>query len=442
MAETDADRPAAGAVTTEEADRLSEQFRPSWEEDPPTVKRDPAPRPAANVSAPVPRAPVVSVTAPKPAPPKPAPAAQTVEQGGPKPALPTGGASTAQTAPFALTNKRAPLLGVSTPNAPAGGGAPAARGRGADDLDWEVPASATPSPTQAAVAAPLVATPAASPSGDSAAAPTASATPLRSPADTQPLPVVKQPSPTLNATPPDDAEFDVQVDIEELPPESKPSGIGQKYVPKEEGAPPVVLGDDVRAAEVGARVELEAEHRRRRAPTVLKMKALEVPITAPAESTPDFAMPRRKGGGLIALLAAVTVLGGGAAAAFLVRGGSLDKPATVAPAPTTPPPPAELAPPPATDAPVPPPIPPPEQAASAAPSEAPTEPSGTPERNAGKAPAALEGSAKQAASPAKPIVRPTAKPPKPATASPGPTSKPASRPVSGAKAAIVRDSPF
>jgi hypothetical protein len=392
MAETDADRPAAGAVTTEEADRLSEQFRPSWEEDPPTVKRDPAPRPTANVSAPVPRAPVLSVTGPKPAPPKPSPA-QTLEPTGPKPAVPPGGATTAPAAPFALTNKRGPLLGVSTPNAPTGGGAPVARGQGADDLDWEVPASATPSPAQAAAVAPIVATPAASPPGVMATGPATTAAPLRGPDETQPLPAVKQPSPTLKVTPPDDDELDVQVDVEELPPESKPSGIGQKYIPKEEGAPPVVLGEDVRAAEVGARVELEAEHRRRRAPTILKMKALEAPIAAPVESTPDFAAPRRRGGGLIAFLAVVTVLGGAAAAAFLVRGGSLAQPTGVAPTAKTPPAPAEAAPPPATEAPAPPPIPTPEGAASGAPSEAPSGPAGTPEPSAGKAPSASEAPA-------------------------------------------------
>jgi len=198
MAESDADRSVAAAVTTEEADRLSEQFKPSWEDDPPTVPRDQAvpkapaaaqppaaeqPKVTAAAAAPVPRAPVVAVTANRPSPPR----------------VGVGSKTTPEETPIALrTPRQATLLGVSpspTPKAAA-----AARGQSADDLDWEI----TTSP--------------AAPAGED---------------------------------PP-------MVDVEELPPESKPSGIGQTYKPKDEGAPPVVLGRDIEAAEVGAQAELEA----------------------------------------------------------------------------------------------------------------------------------------------------------------------------------------
>jgi hypothetical protein len=261
--------------------------------------------------------------------------------------------------------------------------------------------------------------------GPAAAAAAASPAPERELGDTQPLPAVSR-------APAPDVDIDVQVDFEDLPPESKPSGIGQKYIPKEEGAPLVVLGEDVQAAEMGARVELEAEHRRRRAPTLLKMKVVDVPVATPVEDVPDFARPRRKGIGLVVFLGILTVLGGAGAAAFLVRGTSSeradDATAPLAPAPLPPEAPPKLA----LEAP----LPTPEPVVTVAPA-APSVPSAASGSNRG-----ITSTAKPTVTPTgKPVVRPTAiKKPTSAPASPSPKSGTAKPP--SAKGAIVRDSPF
>jgi hypothetical protein len=259
-----------------------------------------------------------------------------------------------------------------------------------------------------------------------AAGAAASPVPERELGDTQPLPLVR-------GAPAPEVDIDVQVDFEDLPPESKPSGIGQKYVPKEEGAPLVVLGEDVQAAEMGARVELEAEHRRRRAPTILKMKVVDVPLATPVADVPDFARPRRKGSGLVAFVAVLTVLGGAGAAAFLVRGTSSERPDAAPapgldPAPLPPEAPAK----PALEAP----LPTPEPVATmppAAPSVPPAASAATRVTTTGAKPAA--------AATGRPVVRPTAiKKPSSAPASPSP--KPGTAKPPSAKGAIVRDSPF
>jgi len=113
------------------------------------------------------------------------------------------------------------------------------------------------------------------------AAPAATTTPEVAPALPQPESSAPEPEAAL------------RIDVEELPPESKPSGIGEKYIPKEEGAPPVVLNDDVRAAELGAQAQLEAQHRARRAPTIARLKAIELPSTL-VDAEPPLA--RRKSG--------------------------------------------------------------------------------------------------------------------------------------------------
>jgi hypothetical protein len=251
MAETDADRRAAGTMTEEEADRLSEQFRPSWEEDPPTVPREqpvPAPpceprsKPASGPA--VTTAPVVNITSAAPA---------TVPES--KPAVARAAA------PLTVTPSRNPTLVGTAPPTPVV--TRAAEGAPSEDLDWEV------STSQAA-----------------------------------------------------DAEAPVQIEVEELPPESKPSGIGQKYVPKEEGAPAVVLGADVQAAETTERAKLEVEHRARRAPTMIRMNAFELPKEAAPAPELELAVPRKRSFGMVAALG-VLVLGGGAAVALVVaRSGS------------------------------------------------------------------------------------------------------------------------
>ena len=381
MAESDADQPAAGAVTTEEADRLSEQFRPSWEDDPPTIPREqpaPAPTPEAKpkVMGPAPvtvsRAPVVAVTAMKASPPR---------EG-------VGSKITPDETPIALRSpKQATLLGISP--SPTAKGAPTARGHATDDLDWEVPAGAVPA------------------------------------ADEPP----------------------VQVDVEELPPDSKPSGIGQTYKPKDEGAPPVVLGPDIEVAEVGTQAKLEAEHRARGAPTIARLKAIDIPAATLASAPIEPLAPRpRRYGGVVVL--GLVVLLGGAAGAFLLKRGARDPaapgPSSTVPAAVTadtaaPSPPGLSA---AEPAAAPAPSPTEEPAVSVVPAEgAPPEPAQRTEEPPGK-PTAKPPAAKPSPVKAPPAAKPAAKP---VAAQPKPASRAgASSPKwpSGSKGVIVRDNPF
>lgn len=382
MAESDAGRRTNGTVSTEEAERLSERFRPSWEDDPAE------PPLSAAITRPLP---VVAVTAETKAkvPPAPAPA--------PEPPQPT-------------------LVGISPEPPPHAPG---------DELDWGEPPN-KPSP-QAEPGAPL---------------PVAAETPS-SAAQTQRLQVVPMPV-SAAAAAAADPEISVQIDVEELPPASKPSGIGEKYIPKEEGAPPVVLNEDVEAAEIRARQALEAQHHARRAPTILRMKAAEVPLPAAAAPTAaeeevPFA-PRRSGGAgkLVALSLTVFALAAGAAVFVQTgmkpeRGAEPAAPSPVATAPDT------AAPPPPPPAVAPAPEPTPSQTAGAATAAEPA-PAGAPELARGKEARPAAGKATAASS--KPASATKASPVSktgPAAAKPA-TKTGSSKP--GAKAAIVRDAPF
>lgn len=375
MAETDADRRAAGAMTEEEADRLSEQFRPSWEEDPPTVPRDqpvPAP-PSAPRSQPVPgpavtTAPVVSVTS-----------APVVAVTSDKPQTLVAARAVV---PLTVTAPRKPTL-VGTAPAPAA--AP-------DSSNTDTPA-----------------------------------------ADDEEPPTEKRPEP----------EATVQIEVEELPPESKPSGIGQKYKPKDEGAPAVVLGADVQATESGARLTLEAEHRSRRAPTIVRMNAFDLPSAPAHVPEPEFAVPRKRSFGMVVALG-LLVLGGGVAVALAVAHGGSTTPAQAPAASATVW--ATVAP--DTAAPAPPPAAPAAEPAPSLSASAPAEPTAT--SSATVTPVSPSVVATEAHAPeAKPAARPaktskTAKSASTKTAAPKPAS-PASKaaaPRTGGKNTIVRETPF
>ncbi len=372
-------------MTEEEADRLSEQFRPSWEEDPPTVPRDqpvPAP-PSAPQSRPasgpaVTTAPVVSIT-------NSTPATKT----------PDNPVAARAALPLTVTPARKPTLVGTAPPTPAVQGAtePAP----AEDLDWEV--------------------------------------------STNPLPEAEASV--------QEAEAPVQIEVEELPPESKPSGIGQKYIPKEEGAPAVVLGAEVQAAESTERAKLEVEHRSRRAPTIIRMNAFELPKEAAPAPEPELSVPRKRNVGMMAALG-VLVLGAAAAIALVVaRGGSsppVEPPSTASPpsaqAATVSPDTAAPAPPPALPAAEPSPsAPAPTSVAGPTPSAAVVMPVPMPEPSApasakpAHAPTVAAKTAAQAAKSA-----PKAAPVKTA-AKPAGTSPKSSAKTSG-KNTIVRETPF
>jgi hypothetical protein len=259
MAESDAGRSANGTVSTEEAERLSERFRPSWEDDPAD------PPLSAAITRPLP---IVAVTAATNA---------TVPQ------VPAAGAAPVPGPP------QPTLVGISPEPVERPGG----------DLETELPTD--PSTGNAPVEGAL-----------DPAVPAASTETVSSAAQTQRLPAVPLTVATSVAHA-DEPEISVEFDVDE-PPASKPSGIGEKYVPKEEGAPPVVLNEDVKAAEVGAQAALEAQHRARRAPTIARLKAIDIPLPpAPAED-PPFVPPRRSGAGkLVALSVVVLALAAGAA---------------------------------------------------------------------------------------------------------------------------------
>ncbi|HWP10139.1 MAG TPA: hypothetical protein VNN72_30560, partial [Polyangiaceae bacterium] len=379
MAESDAGRSATGTVSTEEAERLSERFRPSWEDDPPTVPRDvpppaaPAPTPATTAPAPTPATPAPAPATAAPAParaPAPGPAAAPAPIRAPAPGpapTPAPAAAAPARAPTPATTAKLPataalggtlpladprrptLLGIS-PEAMAAAQGP--RGTSADDLDWEVPTHAAP---EAAVVGtitdklPAVAPPGPTPDpavGTGTLRLPAIAAPASAAPETSPSPVPTPnpaPAPAPAQAKVDDAELNI--DVEEVAPDSKPSGIGEKYVPKEEGAPPVVLNDDVQAAERSARAALEAQHRARRAPTIARLKVVELPETL--VSAEPFVAPKKGNGRFVALAIGVVVLVAGTA---LVLGGrsksSGDKVepapnavATVAPDTAAPPPP-------------------------------------------------------------------------------------------------------
>lgn len=216
----------------------------------------------------------------------------------------------------------------------------------------------------------------------------------------------------------------VEVDA---PPDSKPSGIGQKYVPKEEGAPAVMLGPEVAAAESGQSARLEAEHRARRAPTMVRMQAFDLPppVAQPAQPELEFPTPRRSRAGII-IAAGAALLIGVAVLALTVASSAPDK---SHPQPDAT---AALAVTPDTKAPVPPAVPP--TTAATAPDKA------EPRASATAAPLVTPKLASPAQKPvtnrslpqAKPVAFPKA--PAPKSASGG--TKP------GGKSMIVRENPF
>ena len=240
------------------------------------------------------------------------------------------------------------------------------------------------------------------------------------------------------------AEPDLSFEVEEVAPDSKPSGVGEKYVPKDEGAPPVVLNEDVQAAERRAQAALEAQHRARRAPTIARLKVVELPETL---ASPEPFVPPKKGNGrFIALAVGVVVLVAGAALSLGGRGKSgSDKVepehsavATVAPDTAAPPPPPLPS---AAAAPTQPSQAPEAPASTAAPAEPPTPPPAAEEKPHEPPP---KHASKAAGAAQKPAPAPKAPPAqKTAPAALKPASKPAgAAPKPGGKAVIVRDSPF
>jgi hypothetical protein len=245
-----------------------------------------------------------------------------------------------------------------------------------------------------------------------------------------------------------DVEVSVPIDVEEPPPDSKPSGVGQKYVPKEEGAPAVMLGADVQAAESGTQLQIEAEHRARRAPTILRMQAFDLPppgASAPVDA--ELFAPRRSRFGVVAI-AGLVLAGGALALGLSLTRGSDSKSEDAMPATAS----AAIAP--DTAAPAPPPVPPATQPAA---TSHPPEPEATATAHAPVATAAVDDSAdsaskrpKSPATPAKPVspaIKPTATHAAPVAKAAPATKPPAAKPASpspkpGGKSMIVRENPF
>ena len=342
MAESDASPPPTGAVSTEEAERLSERFRPSWRT---------TPRPCRGTS------PFRSL-----------------------PAL----------APTPAAREAQPTLSGIAPNA-----ARAPHGHG-DDLDWELPTNPVP--------------------------------------DTSP----PSPGPRPAAGTTAEADLAVQIDVVEPPPASKPSGIGEKYIPKDEGAPPVVLNEEVLVAEVGAQAALEAQHRARRAPTIASLKVVELPL--PVAEEPPCVPPRRGGSRALAAAGLLVVLLGGAVAVYVARGKRPADEATrvTEPVVTAAPETAAPPPPPPPSATIEEPVVAPEGPAPAVSASETIEHKGAPKAAPAKpTPPAKPVAASKPAVATKPAAKPVAAGPKPATRPAPVQSKP-----TGGKGVIVRDSPF
>jgi hypothetical protein len=267
------------------------------------------------------------------------------------------------------------------------------------------------------------------------------------------------PSPPLADAPnkaPDDLDWEVPANpvpsavdeaasAVEPPPKSNPSGIGEKYVPKEAGAPPIVLKEEVKRAEEQARAELAAEHRARSAPTVLKFKAIEVP----KKETDDefelypFGPPKRRLGvwiGLAAGLLALVLIG-----VLVFRRTPRDEPTAPPVEVKAAPQPEAVSPPAATPTPAPAPEPKPSEPVvepSAEPSAVVVAPAKQPEPlpEPPKPPAAVKPvPLPKAAKPAAAAPKPTSKPASASKPASSPTKAPASKPAAGG---IVRDAPF
>jgi hypothetical protein len=395
MAESDG-KPASSPLSSDEADRLSERFKPSWESEPepPTVpKMDPPVQaePAATVAPAVKVEPMVKIEPAKVEPVKVEPVkiepakiepvvkvdpVVRLEPVKAEPTIPVG-AAPAEAAKAVNPLAKQTMLGIAPtvsasplPSAPPGQ---------ATDLDWELPTNPVPSTLE----------------------------------ETQPL---------------------------EPPPKSNPSGVGQKYEPKDADAPAIVLTDEVKRAEEQARAQLVAEHKARSAPTVLKFKAVEVaPKTVPVDDELDFRPPKRGAGVWIGLGAGLVALAliGVALVGRDEKTAPQTAPVEVKAAPPLPEPPPPLPPPPtaetAKDEP-PPPREPPEDAPAVTPVEAaePRPPAAKPVLAPKPAPAPKPVTAAPKTQPAQPKAPPASKPTSPAT-------KPASKPAAGG---IVRDAPF
>jgi hypothetical protein len=281
-----------------------------------------------------------------------------------------------------------------------------------DDLDWELPAHVQAQADALVVPPEQPKPPAVQPHL----------------AKTQPLGTA---APALNqavnpAAARTEPEEPMPVEVEELPPESKPSGIGQTYKPRDQDAPPVVLTEEVQRTEAQARAYIEAQHRARSAPTVARMPAVRVgPDLAPvADEDTLVSRKSRKGLWVTLVLGAAAVIG---AAGFLLMPKRSEQ--------------AEAAPPPkpepvAVDTVAP---PPPEPKPPA-----PPEPAPPPAESA--AAAALVEPAPEAAKAKEPVGASAAKRPEAVatrTIKPKPT---APKPTGGSKsrtpAMIVRDNPF
>jgi hypothetical protein len=449
MAEGNANRPAPETLSTEDVERLSERFKPSWEPDTATAPRA-EPGSALKQTMVGGTAPAAPLAPSRPAAPTPAPAvsAPPAAASAPRASIPTATPAPVGTpiAPQPMTTVTAgksglevakgvrhpTLVGIAPHAVRQVSGAPRAA---PDDLDWELPPGEQPEPPQnLARTAPLAKAP------DAVLPPKAEASriqPVGSP------PVTQSPAPAEAPTADDPIGITVDVDVE-LPPESKPSGIGQKYVPPDQNAPPIVLDDEVARLEAQTRATLEAQHRARSAPTIARMPAVRVAAPASGSDIADLtdedtiSHRRKSRKGVWVLLALLTLGGGTAAAVALLKkpdvptttrpetpAAAVDTVAPPPPAATVEPPPPALEP--TTTAPAP-------AVASVAPASA--EPPQEPARVTAAAPPV-----RPPVEAAKRTPAPAARPPKPKPASTGKSNTgSASRPPRAA--VIVRDNPF
>jgi hypothetical protein len=285
-----------------------------------------------------------------------------------------------------------------------------------DDLDWELPPSVQAAANALEVGPDPVPAPSPKPRAEVAA---------------RPDPASAKAGGGEQARDQDDP---LPVDVEELPPESKPSGIGQTYKPRDEGAPAVVLTEDVQRTEAEARAKIEAQHRARSAPTIARMPAVRAAaIPDSGDTVPGFRSRRRLGLWLTLIPVAIAVAAGAVA---LLRSEPAEEAELNEPA-GPPPVAADLAPAPPAPTPEPAP-PPPEPAASAVPEPIP-EPSAEPPAEAKRA-EQVEATREPTSTPVKrpaPVAARTLKP-KPTAPKPPSTTK------SGSKGSgvIVRDNPF
>ena len=290
MAESDG-KPASSPLSTEEADRLSEKFKPSWEAEPqprilpkvePTVKMS---RPSRS-SRPEDRADRQRRADGENRADHQGRADREDRADRQRRAERENRADDRRGKPKPQLGKQT-LLGVAVP-LPLAPWEGATRGSAPDDLHGELPTNPVPSPPQQAqpIEPPQQAQPIEPPQQAQPIEPPQQAQPIEPPQQAQPIEPPQQAQPI---EPPQQAQ------PIEPPPKSSPSGMGEKYVPKEAGAPPIVLTDEVKRAEANARAQLAAEHRARSAPTLLKLKAVDLqPKTASSDDEADFAPPRKR----------------------------------------------------------------------------------------------------------------------------------------------------